>query len=245
MLILIIIFIILLNYFTLLLYYLHLLWFFLLSGNKWYVDTMVSVILVAGDFVAEPVWHRVVMIVTNNIGKKLTCSSVLHDCCIIWYQFITIQYSWHRYSDGRKDEMCRTQQRIRLIRIKHRRIAIISVKYRRIKRVGEVERDVIRKEVSPSHSWSPSWKWRKLSKISIIWSCNYNVNWYITECQDFCHFVISLNEGSFLPISLPFLLSSSLYLSTYLSTNLSIYLYIYLSIYLPIYLPTYLCLPYF
>ena len=32
---------------------------------------MVSVILVAGDFVAEPVWHRVVMIVTNNIGETL------------------------------------------------------------------------------------------------------------------------------------------------------------------------------
>jgi AP-2 complex subunit alpha len=27
-------------------------------GNKWYIDTMVSVILAAGDFVAEPVWHR-------------------------------------------------------------------------------------------------------------------------------------------------------------------------------------------
>jgi hypothetical protein len=38
-------------------------------GNKWYVDTMVSVMLVAGDFVAEPVWHRVIMIVTNNLGK--------------------------------------------------------------------------------------------------------------------------------------------------------------------------------
>ena len=44
--------------------------FFLSSGNKWYVDTMVSVILVAGDFVAEPVWHRIVMIVTNNIGER-------------------------------------------------------------------------------------------------------------------------------------------------------------------------------
>ena len=30
---------------------------------------MVSVMLVAGDFVAEPVWHRVIMIVTNNLGK--------------------------------------------------------------------------------------------------------------------------------------------------------------------------------
>jgi hypothetical protein len=40
-----------------------------ITGNKWYVDTMVSVMLVAGDFVAEPVWHRVIMIVTNNLGK--------------------------------------------------------------------------------------------------------------------------------------------------------------------------------
>ena len=32
----------------------------------WYVDTMVKVILVAGDFVAEAVWHRVVQIVTNH-----------------------------------------------------------------------------------------------------------------------------------------------------------------------------------
>jgi hypothetical protein len=41
----------------------------IIAGNKWYVDTMVSVMLVAGDFVAEPVWHRVIMIVTNNLGK--------------------------------------------------------------------------------------------------------------------------------------------------------------------------------
>ena len=48
--------------------YLHL--YYVLPGNQWYVDTMVSVILLAGDFVAEPVWHRVVMIVTNNLGEE-------------------------------------------------------------------------------------------------------------------------------------------------------------------------------
>jgi AP-2 complex subunit alpha len=32
----------------------------------WYVNTMVQVILVAGDFVAEAVWYRVVQIVINN-----------------------------------------------------------------------------------------------------------------------------------------------------------------------------------
>lgn len=33
---------------------------------RWYVNTMVQVILVAGDFVAEAVWYRVVQIVINN-----------------------------------------------------------------------------------------------------------------------------------------------------------------------------------
>ena len=36
------------------------------SATSWYVDTLVKVILEAGDFVPEPVWHRVVMIVVNN-----------------------------------------------------------------------------------------------------------------------------------------------------------------------------------
>lgn len=33
---------------------------------KWYVDTMVQVVLVAGDYVAEAVWYRIVQIVVNN-----------------------------------------------------------------------------------------------------------------------------------------------------------------------------------
>ena len=33
---------------------------------KWYVDVMVQVVLLAGDYVAEAVWHRIVLIVTNH-----------------------------------------------------------------------------------------------------------------------------------------------------------------------------------
>ena len=33
---------------------------------QWYLDILVKVIMVAGDFVSEDVWHRVVHIVTNN-----------------------------------------------------------------------------------------------------------------------------------------------------------------------------------
>jgi len=33
---------------------------------SWYVDTMVRMIILAGDFVAEAIWHRVVLIVTNH-----------------------------------------------------------------------------------------------------------------------------------------------------------------------------------
>jgi len=36
------------------------------SKFHWYFDTMVQVIMVAGDFVSEDVWHRIVQIVTNN-----------------------------------------------------------------------------------------------------------------------------------------------------------------------------------
>jgi AP-2 complex subunit alpha len=36
------------------------------SDLQWYFDTMVQVIMVAGDHVSEDVWHRIVRIVTNN-----------------------------------------------------------------------------------------------------------------------------------------------------------------------------------
>ena len=65
---------------------------FVFSGNKWYVDTMVSVILVAGDFVAEPVWHRVVMIVTNNIGKIYV---LVHFMTAVSYDISLLRYSIH------------------------------------------------------------------------------------------------------------------------------------------------------
>lgn len=35
-------------------------------GLDWYVDTMIQVILVAGDYVAEAVWYRIVQVVINN-----------------------------------------------------------------------------------------------------------------------------------------------------------------------------------
>ena len=36
------------------------------NNLQWYFDTMVQVIMVAGDNVSEDVWHRIVQIVTNN-----------------------------------------------------------------------------------------------------------------------------------------------------------------------------------
>lgn len=36
------------------------------NNLQWYFDTMVQVIMVAGDHVSEDVWHRIVRIVTNN-----------------------------------------------------------------------------------------------------------------------------------------------------------------------------------
>lgn len=39
---------------------------FLNDDYAWYIDTMVTVILLAGDYCAEAVWHRVVLIITNH-----------------------------------------------------------------------------------------------------------------------------------------------------------------------------------
>lgn len=33
---------------------------------KWYIDTMMQVMLLAGDYVAEAVWFRMVQVVVNN-----------------------------------------------------------------------------------------------------------------------------------------------------------------------------------
>lgn len=33
---------------------------------RWYVDIMVQVLMLAGDYVAEAVWYRVVQVVTNT-----------------------------------------------------------------------------------------------------------------------------------------------------------------------------------
>jgi AP-2 complex subunit alpha len=39
---------------------------FLNDDYAWYIDTMVTVIVLAGDYCAEAVWHRVVLIITNH-----------------------------------------------------------------------------------------------------------------------------------------------------------------------------------
>eukprot|EP01040_Poterioochromonas_malhamensis_P009825 gene9826-10669_t len=36
------------------------------NNSQWYLDTMIQVILLAGDYVAEAVWYRIVQIVINN-----------------------------------------------------------------------------------------------------------------------------------------------------------------------------------
>ena len=33
---------------------------------RWYVDTSLQLLEIAGDFVAEDVWHRIIQVVTNN-----------------------------------------------------------------------------------------------------------------------------------------------------------------------------------
>lgn len=52
------------------------------SDYQWYVQTMVQVILLAGDFVAEAVWFRIVQIVTNNPGKPLALFTLEVDMVI-------------------------------------------------------------------------------------------------------------------------------------------------------------------
>jgi len=58
---------------------------------SWYVDTMVQIILMAGDYVTEPVWYRMVQIIFNNPAvhdyaaeKLLACvqSKYTHDIII-------------------------------------------------------------------------------------------------------------------------------------------------------------------
>jgi AP-2 complex subunit alpha len=45
---------------------------------KWYVDTMVQVIIVAGDYVAEAVWFRVVQVVINNTDIHEYAAEKMH-----------------------------------------------------------------------------------------------------------------------------------------------------------------------
>ncbi len=41
----------------------------------WYLDTMLNVLAVAGDFVPEDVWHRIIHVVTNNKVIAVQCSA--------------------------------------------------------------------------------------------------------------------------------------------------------------------------
>ena len=47
---------------------------------RWYIDTMLQVVLVAGDHVAEAVWHRVIQVVLSNrdiheyAAEKMFCA---------------------------------------------------------------------------------------------------------------------------------------------------------------------------
>jgi AP-2 complex subunit alpha len=36
------------------------------SNYQWYVDVILQLITLAGDFVSDDIWHRVVKIVTNH-----------------------------------------------------------------------------------------------------------------------------------------------------------------------------------
>ena len=39
---------------------------------RWYVDTIIKLISIAGDFVSDSIWHRVVQIVTNHPQGNFT-----------------------------------------------------------------------------------------------------------------------------------------------------------------------------
>ena len=47
---------------------------------QWYIDVMVKMLLIAGDHVAEPIWHRIVLIVTNHAEIHEYAAEKLFDC---------------------------------------------------------------------------------------------------------------------------------------------------------------------
>lgn len=47
---------------------------------KWYIDVMIKMLLIAGDQVAEAIWHRVVLIVTNHSEIHEYAAEKLFDC---------------------------------------------------------------------------------------------------------------------------------------------------------------------
>ncbi len=52
----------------------------------WYLDTMLNVLAVAGDFVPGDAWHRIIHVVTNN--KVIAVQCLLHYFCINQQQYL-------------------------------------------------------------------------------------------------------------------------------------------------------------
>ncbi len=47
---------------------------------RWYVDTVLELISVAGDHVSDDIWHRVVRIVTNNEELQAYAARKMYRC---------------------------------------------------------------------------------------------------------------------------------------------------------------------
>jgi AP-2 complex subunit alpha len=47
---------------------------------KWYIDIMVKMFLIAGDYIAEAIWHRIVLIVTNHPEVHEYAAEKLFEC---------------------------------------------------------------------------------------------------------------------------------------------------------------------
>lgn len=47
---------------------------------RWYVDTMLQLIGVAGEFISDDIWHRAVRIVTNNEDLQAYAARKMYRC---------------------------------------------------------------------------------------------------------------------------------------------------------------------
>ncbi len=63
----------------------------------WYVDTILNLIRLAGDYVSEEVWYRIIQIVINKQEVQgyaaKTCFEVCTFICSCMYMYITILYN--------------------------------------------------------------------------------------------------------------------------------------------------------